>query len=166
MSLGGPISKALDAAIAAAVNGGLTFVVAAGNDNENACDFSPAGSPSVISVGATVVGENGNNLEDDRSSFSNWGNCVTIFAPGTMIESDWIYSNTSVRTISGTSMASPHTAGAAALYLALFNSATPSDVKGWLTSSANSGMLNLLCEDTYNPASCNLSPNYLLYAPC
>jgi len=166
MSLGGPISRALDNAIAAAVKAGLTFVVAAGNENDDACDYSPAGAPSVISVGATLVGENGNNLEDERTYFSNWGDCVTIFAPGSMIESDWIGSNTSVNTISGTSMASPHTAGAVALYLGVFNDATPENIKGWLTSNSNSEMIDLFCQDTANPRNCNLSPNSLLYAPC
>ncbi|TGZ76599.1 hypothetical protein EX30DRAFT_375359 [Ascodesmis nigricans] len=107
MSLGGGKSTALNSAVASAVSTGLTFVVAAGNDNANAANYSPASEPSAITVGSTTSG-------NARSSFSNYGSVVDIFAPGSSILSTWIGSNTATNTISGTSMASPHVAGIAA----------------------------------------------------
>ncbi|KAJ1306096.1 hypothetical protein OPQ81_010807 [Rhizoctonia solani] len=117
MSLGGGKSPALDRAVNAAVRNGMHFAVAAGNDNKDACNYSPAAAELAVTVGASTIG-------DDRAYFSNHGPCVDIFAPGLNILSTWIGSNTATNTISGTSMASPHTAGILAYYLSIQGSAT------------------------------------------
>lgn len=134
MSLGGPVSKAIDDAVEASIGAGLTYVVAAGNDNSNACKSSPARVSSAITVGSS-------DQYDSRSTFSNYGECVDVFAPGTDITSLWINSNQSIKTISGTSMAAPHVAGVAALYLAKNPESTPSQVAQALISGAVSGKL-------------------------
>ncbi|XP_063970777.1 aqualysin-1-like [Lytechinus pictus] len=109
MSLGGGISTSLDTAVEQLIAAGVPTAVAAGNDDANACFSSPARASTAITVGAT-------DSSDKRSSFSNYGSCVDIFAPGTSITSTWHTTNASTRTISGTSMACPHVAGAIALY--------------------------------------------------
>lgn len=111
MSLGGGLSTTLDNAVQNAINAGIPFAVAAGNSNANACNASPARVDDALTVGASTS-------NDARSSFSNYGSCVDLFAPGSNIASTWIGSDSDVNTISGTSMASPHVAGVAALYLA------------------------------------------------
>ncbi|XP_063970905.1 aqualysin-1-like [Lytechinus pictus] len=109
MSLGGGISTALDTAVGNLISSGVPTAVAAGNDDANACLYSPARVSTAITVGAT-------DGSDYRSYFSNYGSCVDIFAPGSSITSTWHTSNTATNTISGTSMACPHVAGAIALY--------------------------------------------------
>lgn len=104
MSLGGGKSTSLDRAVDAAVKAGIHFAVAAGNDNADACNYSPAASVNAITVGASTLG-------DDRAYFSNHGKCTDIFAPGLNILSTWIGSKYATNTISGTSMASPHICG-------------------------------------------------------
>ena len=121
MSLGGGASTATDDAVNRMHNAGVTVVVAAGNENQNACNVSPARAANAITVGSTTN-------TDARSSFSNFGTCVDIFAPGSNITSAWYTGNTATNTISGTSMASPHTAGVVALYLQGTPSATPAGV--------------------------------------
>jgi len=115
MSLGGGKSKALDQAVNKAVEAGMHFAVAAGNDNRDACSFSPAAAELAVTVGASTLG-------DDRAYFSNHGKCVDVFAPGLNILSTWIGSKNAVNTISGTSMASPHTAGLLAYLLSIYPS--------------------------------------------
>jgi cerevisin len=112
MSLGGGKSPTLDLAVNAAVDAGIHFAVAAGNDNADACNYSPAAAENPITVGAST-------LADERAYFSNYGKCTDIFAPGLNILSTWIGSKTAVNTISGTSMASPHIAGLLAYLLSL-----------------------------------------------
>ncbi|KAI0629713.1 peptidase S8/S53 domain-containing protein [Trametes polyzona] len=116
MSLGGGKSRALDDTVNKAVDAGMHFAVAAGNDNRDACNNSPAAAEKAITVGASTVG-------DERAYFSNHGPCVDVFAPGLSILSTYIGSNTSATTLSGTSMASPHTAGLLAYLLSLYPSA-------------------------------------------
>ena len=112
MSLGGGKSQSLDLAVNAAVRAGVHFAVAAGNENQDACNSSPAAAEKAITVGAST-------LSDDRAYFSNWGNCVDIFAPGLNILSTYIGSNDATATLSGTSMASPHVAGLLTYFLSL-----------------------------------------------
>jgi len=164
MSLGGGKSTALNAAVRAAVKAGLTFVVAAGNENNDACRVSPASAPEAISVGATTVDTTEGNAKDLRTYFSNYGTCVTLFAPGMLIESTWIGpNNNEVKTISGTSMASPHTCGAAALFLGSNPTATPDDVKAHLIGNTTNGIIELECGTS---TICKESPNKLLYSTC
>ena len=112
MSLGGGKSPTLDAAVNAAVEVGIHFAVAAGNDNADSCNYSPASAQKAVTVGAST-------LSDERAYFSNYGKCNDIFAPGLNILSTWKGSKYAVNTISGTSMASPHIAGLLAYLLSL-----------------------------------------------
>lgn len=134
LSLGGGVSPTLNAAIARAVADGITVVVAAGNSNDDACNYSPASEPSAITVGAS-------DRTDLRSSFSNWGACVDVFAPGSQILSAAISGPNAEATLSGTSMASPHVAGAAALVLDAFPLLTPAEVAQRITASATRGVV-------------------------
>ncbi|KAG1898950.1 peptidase S8/S53 domain-containing protein [Suillus fuscotomentosus] len=117
MSLGGGKSPSLDLAVNRAVDAGLHFAVAAGNDNKDACKYSPAAAENAVTVGASTLG-------DERAYFSNHGECVDIFAPGLNILSTYIGSRDAIATLSGTSMASPHTAGLLAYLLSIYPSAT------------------------------------------
>lgn len=112
MSLGGGKTTLLDMAVDAAVANGIHFAVAAGNDNADACNYSPAAAKNAVTVGASTI-------DDARAYFSNYGKCTDIFAPGLNIQSTWIGSKYAINTISGTSMASPHICGLLAYYLSL-----------------------------------------------
>ncbi|KAF2398109.1 cerevisin [Trichodelitschia bisporula] len=144
MSLGGGKSPTLDMAVNAAVDAGIHFAVAAGNDNADACNYSPAAADKAVTVGAST-------LSDERAYFSNWGNCLNIFAPGLNILSTWIGSKHAVNTISGTSMASPHIAGLLAYLLSLqpakdsayaVAEITPKQLKAALVSIATKNALS------------------------
>jgi subtilisin family serine protease len=132
MSLGGGAVTAVDTAVANSVAAGVTYAVAAGNSNADACKSSPARAPSAITVGATTS-------TDARASYSNFGTCVDLFAPGSSITSDWNTSDTATNTISGTSMATPHVVGSAALYLGEHAGASPATVTAALLGAATSG---------------------------
>lgn len=121
MSLGGGPDDALDAAVKASVGSGVAYAVAAGNESADACQSSPAREPSAITVGAT-------DDQDQKATFSNWGKCVDLFAPGVDITSVGITDPEATAKMSGTSMATPHVAGGVALYLADHPDATPADV--------------------------------------
>lgn len=121
MSLGGGADAALDAALKASIDKGITYAVAAGNDSADACGGSPAKEPAAITVGAT-------DDKDAKANFSNWGKCVDLFAPGVDVESVGITSPDSTAKMSGTSMATPHVAGGIALYLSANPEAKPADV--------------------------------------
>lgn len=147
MSLGGSANSSLDTAVNNSINSGVTYVVAAGNSNANACNYSPARVGAAITVGATTS-------SDARASYSNFGNCLDLFAPGSSITSAWYTSNTATNTISGTSMASPHVAGAVALYLQGNPSASIGSVTNAIVSNGTTGKVT-------SPGSG--SPNILLY---
>ncbi|MEP7347266.1 MAG: S8 family serine peptidase [Gemmatimonadaceae bacterium] len=134
MSLGGGIQPTLDQAVANSVSSGVTYTVAAGNSNKDACTFSPARTPSAVTVGAT-------DITDTRATFSNFGTCLDIFGPGVNITSTWNTSNTATMVLSGTSMATPHVAGAAALYLEGHPTATPANVLYGLRATAGNGLV-------------------------
>jgi len=163
MSLGGGKTSALDAAVNAAVKAGVHFAVAAGNDNADACKYSPAAAELPLTVGAS-------DLNDDRAYFSNYGKCTDIFGPGVSIQSTWIGSPYAINTISGTSMASPHLCGLLAYYLSLapagdsefaVSPISPKELKKTLVSVATEGALNGLPDsDTpnllaWNGGGCN-----------
>ncbi len=135
MSLGGGASDALDTAVRNSISKGVTYVAAAGNSGVSACGYSPARLPEVITVGATTN-------TDTRASFSNYGNCLDIFAPGSAILSAGRASDSATATLSGTSMASPHVAGVVALYLQSNTQATPSQVVTALSNAATTNVVS------------------------
>jgi subtilisin family serine protease len=148
LSLGGGASSTLDAAVARAASAGITVAAAAGNSNVDACTVSPAREPSVLTVGATDSG-------DARASYSNWGTCLDLFAPGSSITSAASGSDSGAAIMSGTSMASPHVAGLAALFLQANPGATPATVAASIKSAATTGIVG-------NAGSG--SPNALMHA--
>ncbi|MFJ4275373.1 S8 family serine peptidase [Streptomyces coelicoflavus] len=144
MSIGGDPNSSVDQAVQGLINAGVTTVVAAGNNNRDACTYSPSRTADAITVGATTS-------SDTRSSFSNYGRCLDLFAPGSDIVST--HNGGGQTSMSGTSMASPHVAGAAALYLSAHPGAAPQEVRDALVNGADQGEVG-------NPGSG--SPNLLL----
>jgi subtilisin family serine protease len=151
MSLGGGASTTLDEAVQNSIAAGVGYAVAAGNGNiagraQDACNYSPARVPEAMTIGATTS-------SDAKASYSNYGNCVDWFAPGSSITSAWYTSDTDTKTISGTSMATPHTTGAAALYLEAYPSAPPQTVRDALYAETTKNIVT----------SSNTTNNHLLY---
>ncbi|MFE4372965.1 S8 family peptidase [Streptomyces sp. NPDC056835] len=146
VSLGGGANAAIDTAVQNSINSGVTYAIAAGNSGANAQNYSPARVADAITVGATTS-------TDARASYSNYGARVDLFAPGSAITSAWNTSDTATSSISGTSMATPHVAGAAAVYLAGHPTATPAQVSTALVNGATNGVVT-------NPGTG--SPNKLL----
>ncbi|HSP59628.1 MAG TPA: S8 family peptidase, partial [Ornithinimicrobium sp.] len=135
LSLGGGANASVDDAVARMVDAGVTTVVAAGNEDQDACTTSPARAPDALTVGAT-------DRDDRRASFSNHGSCLDLFAPGVGITAAWHKGDTSTNTISGTSMASPHVAGVVALVLQGSTSVDPSQVEGAIETAATRGAVS------------------------
>ena len=143
LSIGGPASPALNAAILRLTNAGITVVAAAGNESTDACTRSPASAPSAITVGATTSA-------DTPAGYSNQGKCVDIFAPGSGILSSWIGAVDATYTASGTSMASPHVTGAAAIYLGLNPTASVAQVAQYLDAESTKDVITGLKTETVN----------------
>ena len=143
MSLGGGFSSTLNTAANSLANSGVFLAVAAGNESQNACNVSPASASAAYTTAAS-------DRTDLRASFSNYGSCVDGYAPGVAIKSAWL---TGTRTISGTSMASPHVAGVGALYKSAFGDASSATVASWINSNASAGVIRS------NPSG---TPNRLL----
>ena len=151
MSLGGGASSALDTAVQNSINDGVSYAIAAGNGNivgiaQNACNTSPARVGAAMTISAT-------NSSDTKASWANYGSCVDWFAPGVSITSAWYNGDNATRTISGTSMATPHTAGVAALYLESTPSASPATVRSTLFNNTTKGVVR----------SSNTTNNHLLF---
>ncbi len=147
LSLGGGFSSSLNTAVNNLHNSGVFVAVAAGNSNRNACNYSPASASSVYTAAASTS-------TDAKASYSNYGSCVDGYAPGSSIRSAWIGGTSATSTISGTSMASPHVAGVAALYKATFGNAASSTIVSWINSNATANVIG---------GNISGTPNRLLY---
>jgi subtilisin family serine protease len=145
MSLGGGYSGSLNTAVTNLANSGVFVAVAAGNENQDACNVSPASASGTLTVAAS-------DKTDTRASFSNYGSCVDVYAPGVAIKSAWISGG--VKTISGTSMASPHAAGVAALYKGRYGDTSSSTIVNWIISNSTSNVIK---------SNTSTTPNRLLY---
>ena len=143
MSLGGGATTALDTAVRNSIASGVTYAIAAGNSNVNATNSSPARVSQAITVGSSTI-------SDARSSFSNYGSVVDIFAPGSGITSAWWTSNTASNTLSGTSMATPHVSGVAARFLQYNRTASPASVRNAIVNAASLNRLGGVPTGTAN----------------
>jgi subtilisin family serine protease len=149
LSLGGGANSTVDAAVQGVINDGVTVVAAAGNSSVDACGASPARVPAALTVAAS-------DSSDKQASFSNYGSCVDLYGPGVSIRAPWYTGDTAVATLSGTSMAAPHVAGAAALLLSKDQSLTPAQVASTINGDAVTGKIIGASSGT---------PNRLLHAP-
>lgn len=149
MSIGGFVSDSFDQAVKSAINDGITVVAAAGNDGVDACGASPARIPAAITVAAT-------DINDNQASWSDYGSCVDLQAPGVSIRSAWNNSPTGYNTLSGTSMAAPHVSGAAAILLSRNRTMSPANVQQTMINNATLGVVG---------ASKGSTPNRFLYIP-
>lgn len=147
MSLGGGYSSSLNSAVNNLSNSGVFVAVAAGNSSANACNYSPASAAAAFTTAASTS-------SDARASYSNYGSCVDAYAPGSGVLSAWIGGSSATRTINGTSMASPHVAGVAALYKARNGNVASSTIDSWLKSNATTNVIS------GNPSG---TPNRLLF---
>lgn len=145
MSLGGGYSSSLNTAATNLANSGVFLAVAAGNENQNACNVSPASASGTLTVAAS-------DKTDTRASFSNWGGCVDVYAPGVAIKSDWLSGGTN--TINGTSMASPHAAGVGALYKGTYGDTASSTIVSWIINNSTASVIK---------GNVSGTPNRLLY---
>eukprot|EP01065_Artemidia_motanka_P023211 TRINITY_DN276_c0_g1_i6.p1 TRINITY_DN276_c0_g1~~TRINITY_DN276_c0_g1_i6.p1 ORF type:complete len:402 (+),score=126.85 TRINITY_DN276_c0_g1_i6:82-1287(+) len=157
MSLGGGYSAALNQAVNAAASAGVLFSNAAGNSNANSCSFSPASAEDGVCVGSTELASMGGTQVDSRSSFSNYGSCNDVFAPGSSIIAAYRGADDAYATLSGTSMACPHVSAAAAIALQENPNFTPAQVKDWIKSHALTGLVENAGTGT---------PNVMLHLPC
>jgi subtilisin family serine protease len=147
MSVGGGFSTALNTAVNNLATSGVFVSVGAGGENQNACNVSPASAASAMTVAASTS-------TDAKASYTNYGSCVDLYAPGSSITSTWYTSSTAINTISGTSMAAPHAAGAAARYKATYGNAATATIDTWIKNRATANVI------TGNPSG---TPNRLLY---
>jgi len=162
MSLGGGFSQASNDAVDKCAQAGVPVAVAAGNDNRDAANYSPASSAQAITVASSAETNSGGIYSDTRSSFSNYGLKVDIIAPGSSIVAAYIGGNDRIATLSGTSMASPHVCGVATLLVG--NRVPANQVKSTLINSAKPNLVNLACGA--GSGDCSRTPNRFLYSPC
>ncbi len=157
MSLAGGYSDALNTAVTSSINSGVFYGVAAANYSDDACNYSPASAPDATTVGAT-------DINDVEADFSNRGTCVDMWAPGVDVTSAWIYDDNSIEVLSGTSMATPHVVGTAALYLETDPQAAPQQVDAALKDNATLGKITWNDPYGYKPAPPDPGLDYLLYS--
>jgi hypothetical protein len=164
MSLGGARSTATNTAVTNSITAGVQYAIAAGNSNTDACNSSPASVPDGLTVGSTALVQSGGGAQSDaRSSFSNYGSCVHIWAPGSTITAAWIGGVSQINTISGTSMASPHVCGVLALYAgAAASRLSAAALKSQVIAAGTQGVVTLNCANSV----CNASPNLFIFNSC